>query len=131
MTIAATLRVRIASSDAHYGGGLVDGAHVMELFGDVATELCIRSDGDEGLFAGYSEVEFLAPVRAGDFLEIHGAIIRSGNTSREMRFEARRYIIPRPDIADSAAEVVDEPEIVARATGTCVIPLERVRRSGD
>lgn len=109
----------------------MDGAHVMELFGDVATELCIRSDGDEGLFAGYSEVEFLAPVRAGDFLEIHGAIIRSGNTSREMRFEARRYIIPRPDIADSAAEVVDEPEIVARATGTCVIPLERVRRSGD
>lgn len=125
MSVTASLRVRIASSDAHYGGGLVDGAHLMELFGDVATEICIRSDGDEGLFAGYSSVEFLAPVRAGDFLEIYGELVRSGDTSREMRFEARRYIAPRPDVSDSAADLLGQPEVVARASGTCVVRSSR------
>lgn len=120
--VTATLRVRMSQADAHYGGGLVAGARLMELFGDVATELCIRHDGDEGLFAGYSSVEFLAPVRAGDFLEVSGQIVRVGNTSREMTFEARRYIAPRPDISDSAAEVTEQAELVARATGTCVVP---------
>ncbi|HXN40315.1 MAG TPA: 3-aminobutyryl-CoA ammonia lyase, partial [Myxococcaceae bacterium] len=34
--------------DAHYGGNLVDGARLLGLFGDLATELLIRQDGDEG-----------------------------------------------------------------------------------
>lgn len=126
MTTTATLRVRIATSDAHYGGGLIDGAHIVGLFGDVATELCIRSDGDEGLFAGYSSVEFLQPVRAGDFLEITGEIISVGKRSREMRFEAIRYIEPLPEISPSAAMITPEPQVVARAVGTCVVP-ERER----
>lgn len=124
MSISATMKVRVATSDAHYGGGLVAGAYIMELFGDVATELCIRSDGDEGLFAGYSSVEFLLPVQAGDFLEVTGEIISSGKRSREMRFEATRYIEPRPEVAASAAEVLAQPQIVARAVGTCVVPAQ-------
>ncbi len=61
----ATLRMRLSAHDAHYGGGLVDGARVLGLFGDVGTELLIRLDGDEGLFRAYDSVEFLAPLHAG------------------------------------------------------------------
>ncbi len=125
--VQATHRLRLSQADAHYGGGLVAGARLLELFGDVATELCIRSDGDEGLFAGYSSVEFLAPVSAGDFVEIRGSIIRSGRTSREMSFEAVRYAVARPDVSDSAAYILGEPESVARATGTCVVKKDRQR----
>jgi 3-aminobutyryl-CoA ammonia-lyase len=119
--ISAHLRLRLSQADAHYGGNLVAGAKLLELFGDVATELCIRGDGDEGLFAGYSSVEFLAPARAGDFVEARGTITRVGNTSREMDFEVVRYAVARPDISDSAADLVDPPEALARATGTCVV----------
>ncbi len=126
-TVQATHRLRLSQADAHYGGGLVAGARLLELFGDLATELCIRSDGDEGLFAGYSDVRFLAPVRAGDFVEIRGHIVRKGRTSREMEFEVVRYAVARPEISDSAADVLDEPEPVARATGTCVVKQDRQR----
>jgi 3-aminobutyryl-CoA ammonia-lyase len=119
--ITAHLRLRLSQADAHYGGNLVAGAKLLELFGDVATELCIRSDGDEGLFAGYSSVDFLAPAHAGDFVEARGTITRVGKTSREMDFEVVRYAVARPDISASAAEVVDPPELLARATGTCVV----------
>jgi 3-aminobutyryl-CoA ammonia-lyase len=125
--ITASLRVRLSQADAHYGGGLVPGAKVMELFGDVATELCIRSDGDESLLAAYSNVEFLAPLHAGDFVEVRGKIIRTGTTSREIAFEAYRYATPRPEVNDSAADALDDPELVARATGTCVVPKDRQR----
>jgi 3-aminobutyryl-CoA ammonia-lyase len=119
----ATLRVRMSQADAHYGGNLVSGARILELFGDVATELCIRSDGDEGLFAGYSNIEFLAPVHAGDFVEASGEIVRKGNRSRDMQFEAYRYAgTPRGGESESAAGMLDVPEMVARATGTCVVP---------
>ena len=128
--INATLRLRLSQADAHYGGGLVAGARLLELFGDVATELCIRSDGDEGLFAGYSNVEFLAPVRAGDFVEVRGEIVRKGRTSREMTFEVVRYAGARPDVSDSAADIFGDPEPVARATGTCVVKQDRQRGSG-
>lgn len=123
----ARLRVRISQADAHYGGGLVAGAKVLELFGDVATELCIRTDGDEGLFAGYSSVEFLAPVTAGDFLEVIGEVTRMGETSREVSFSAVRYAKSSPEISDSAAEVLAAPEEVARAIGTCVVLKDRQR----
>lgn len=123
----AVIRLRMSSQDAHYGGNLVDGAHMLALFGDVATELLIRSDGDEGLFKAYDMVEFLAPVYAGDYIEATGEITQMGNTSRKMSFEARKVIVPRPDINDSACDVLDEPIVVCRATGTCVVPKDKQR----
>ena len=125
MSQRVTLRLRVGAEQAHYGGGLVDGAFVLKLFGDAATELLIRHDGDEGLFRAYSSVDFLAPVRGGDYLEIEAEITRVGKTSREMRFEARKVISPGDG---SSARVLDPPEVVARATGTCVVPLEKQRR---
>ena len=122
------LRLRLSAHDAHYGGGLVDGARVLGLFGDVATELLIRHDGDEGLFRAYESVEFLAPLHAGDFVEVEGEIIATGKSSRKMRFEARKYISPRPDVSASAADLLEPPVIVCRAVGTCVTPAEKQRR---
>ena len=124
-----TLRLRLSAHDAHYGGGLVDGARVLGLFGDVATELLIRKDGDEGLFRAYESVEFLAPLHAGDFVEVEGEIVSSGKTSRKMKFEARKYVSPRPDLGDSAADLLAEPVVVCRATGTCVTPRRIARCS--
>ena len=121
------LRMRMSSHDAHYGGDLVDGARMLALFGDVATELCIRHDGDEGLFRAYDSVEFLSPVYAGDFIEVEGEIVSVGNTSRKMRFEARKVIRPRAEVSDSAAEVLEQPVVVCRASGTCVVPKEKQR----
>ena len=127
MSTKAIIRLRMSSHDAHYGGNLVDGARMLGLFGDVATELCIRSDGDEGLFRAYDAVEFLAPVYAGDFIEAEGEILQLGNTSRKMRFEARKVIRPRTDVNDSAADLLSEPVVVCRATGTCVVPKDKQR----
>ena len=118
----------MSSHDAHYGGNLVDGARMLGLFGDVATELLIQHDGDEGLFKAYQEVEFLAPVYAGDYIEAVGEIVEVGNTSRKMKFEARKVIVPRPDINDSACDVLEEPIVVCRATGTCVVPEDKKRK---
>jgi 3-aminobutyryl-CoA ammonia-lyase len=127
----AQLRLRMSSHDAHYGGGLVDGARMLGLFGDVATELLIRHDGDEGLFRAYDSVEFLAPVHAGDYIEAEGEIIAVGRSSRKMRFEAPKVIAPRPDVNDSAADVLESPIVVCRATGTCVVVAERQRPSAS
>ncbi|NLX61939.1 MAG: 3-aminobutyryl-CoA ammonia lyase [Tissierellia bacterium] len=124
----AMIRVRMSAKDAHYGGNLVDGARMLQLFGDVATELLIRHDGDEGLFVAYDNVEFLAPVYAGDFIEAVGEITKVGNTSRKMVFEARKVITPRPDINDSACDVLEEPIVVCRAEGTCVVPKDKMRK---
>ncbi len=129
MSVKALLRLRMGSHDAHYGGNLVDGARMLALFGDVATELLIRHDGDEGLFRAYDSVEFLAPVHAGDYIEAEGEIVQVGNTSRKMRFEARKVIRPLPDVSDSAAEVLAEPQVVCRASGTCVVPKKKQRRT--
>jgi 3-aminobutyryl-CoA ammonia-lyase len=128
VTGGVLLRVRMSAHDAHYGGNLVDGARILALFGDVATELLIRSDGDEGLFAAYDLVEFLAPVHAGDFIEARGRITRFGATSRAMEFEATKVIAPRTDISASAADVLPAPVLVARARGTCVVA--RVNQRG-
>jgi len=125
--LKATIRVRMSLHDAHYGGNLIDGARILSLFGDVATELLIRYDGDEGLFRAYDSVEFLAPVYAGDFIEATGEIVEIGKTSRKMVFEAKKIIAARPDINDSAAEVLEEPIIVCKASGTCVVPKEKQR----
>jgi 3-aminobutyryl-CoA ammonia-lyase len=112
----------MSDADAHYGGKLVDGAHILALFGDVATELLIRTDGDEGLFAAYDKVEFLAPVHAGDYIEASGRIVRVGNRSRRMEFEAYKVIAARSDVSPSAAEFLKQPVLVCRASGTCVVP---------
>lgn len=124
----AVIRLRMSAHDAHYGGNLVDGARMLGLFGDVATELLIRNDGDEGLFCAYDMVEFLAPVYAGDYIEAEGYIEKEGNTSRKMKFEARKVIHSRTDINDSAAEVLETPIIVCRASGTCVVPKDKQRK---
>lgn len=120
------IRLRISSGHAHYGGGLVDGAFMLKLFGDVATELLIYTDGDEGLFVAYDNVEFLAPVFAGDYIEATGVITSYGNTSRTMRFEAKKVITPLPG-SDSAAEILTEPILVCRASGACMVPKEKQR----
>lgn len=109
-------------SHAHYGGDLVDGAYGLGMFGDVATELCIRTDGDEGLFAGYSSVEFLAPIQAGDVLEATATLTRIGTRSREVSFEARVLCRAAPSRSPSSADVLDPPIVVTRATGTVVVP---------
>jgi 3-keto-5-aminohexanoate cleavage enzyme len=124
------LRLRLASSDAHYAGDLVDGARMLALFGDAATELLIRLDGDEGLFRAYESVEFLAPVFAGDYVEVMAELLAVGNSSRRMRFEARKVVsnLRDPSLAPSAAELLEEPVIVARAVGTCVVPKQLQRK---
>ncbi|MEB3198524.1 MAG: hotdog domain-containing protein [Candidatus Sericytochromatia bacterium] len=122
--MTSLLRVRIGEHDAHYAGGLVAGGALMTFFGDVATELLIRLDGDEGLFVAYDMVEFKAPVHAGDYLEIRGDLLSTGNTSRKMQFTAHKVIqlCRREGLAPSAAELLPEPLLVARASGTCVTP---------
>ncbi len=119
----------MSSHDAHYGGNLVDGAKMLQLFGDVATELLIIHDGDEGLFKAYDNVEFMAPVYAGDYIEASGEIVSVGNSSRKMVFEARKVIVPRPDISESAADVLETPIVVCRASGTCVVPKACQRKN--
>lgn len=127
MSEKVVIRMRMSMHDAHYGGNLVDGAKMLNLFGDVATELLIRQDGDEGLFAAYDDVQFLASVYAGEFIEAVGEITKVGNSSRKMSFEARKVIVPRPDISDSACDVLEEPIVVCKATGTCVVPKDKQR----
>ena len=129
MAAKSMIRMRMSAHDAHYGGNLVDGARMSNLFGDVATELLIIQDGDEGLFCAYDNVEFLAPVYAGDYIEAVGEITHVGNTSRKMVFEARKVIAPRTDISDSAADVLAEPIVVCRASGTCVVPKKCQRNN--
>jgi 3-aminobutyryl-CoA ammonia-lyase len=119
--LSVTHRCYVPYSQAHYGGNLVDGAYVLGLFGDVATEICIRTDGDEGLLAYYDQVQFLAPVRAGDVLEVTGTVTRVGQRSRTLRFEARVICRARPDVSTSAAAVVDPPLVATRAGGTVVV----------
>lgn len=129
--VTSTIRLRMSAHDAHYGGNLVDGARMLNLFGDVATELLIKQDGDEGLFCAYDNVEFLAPVYAGDYIEAYGEITKVGNTSRKMIFEARKVITARTDISASAAEVLKEPVVVCRASGTCVTPKDSQRYNNN
>jgi 3-keto-5-aminohexanoate cleavage enzyme len=122
--LKVALRLRMSAHDAHYAGELVDGARMLALFGDLATELLIRLDGDEGLFRAYDGIEFLAPVFAGDYIEATAELVRVGSTSREMSFEARKVIanVRGSGGPASAADVLAEPVVVCRARGTCVTP---------
>jgi hypothetical protein len=129
--LEARIRLRMSAHDGHYAGGLVDGSRMLQLFGDVATELLIRMDGDEGLFRAYDMIEFLAPVYAGDYIEAWGKITQTGKTSRQMEFEAKKVIrLLPPDQggkAVSSAEVLAEPVLVCTARGTCVTPAHLKR----
>lgn len=127
-TYTSTIRMRMSASDAHYGGFLVNGAHMLSLFGDVATELAILCDGDEGLLVGYENIEFLAPIYAGDFIEATGRITRIGRTSRHIEFEAYKVIAVRRDLNDSAADILERPVLVGRAVGTTVVKAHRQRK---
>jgi 3-aminobutyryl-CoA ammonia-lyase len=120
--LTVTHRRYVPYSHAHYGGNLVDGAYMLGLFGDVATEACIRTDGDEGLFASYSDVQFRAPVIAGDVLEVTAVITRVGMRSRQVAFEARVICRAQPERGPSAAAVLAEPIVAVTATGTVVVP---------
>jgi 3-aminobutyryl-CoA ammonia-lyase len=115
-------RQYVSFAHAHYAGNLVDGAFSLARFGDVATEICIRTDGDEGLFASYSDVQFRAPIRAGDVLEVTGRVESVGRRSRRLSFSATVVCRGRPDLSASAAEVLAEPIVASTATGTVVIP---------
>jgi len=126
----AKLRLRMSSRDVHYAGKLVDGARILNLFGDLATELTIRYDGDEGLLRAYDQVEFLAPVHSGDFIEVTGKITKVGSTSRKMIFEAYKVIASIQDhVNESACDVLNPPILVAKASGTCVVSKEKQRKN--
>lgn len=120
--MSVTHRRYIPHSHAHYGGSLVDGAYVLALFGDVATELGIRTDGDEGLFASYSDVQFRSEVRGGDVIEVEATIVRVGRRSREVEFEARILARSTPEVSPSAAAVLEPPLVCTTARGTVVVP---------
>jgi len=124
-----TLRLRVSEKDVHYAGGLVNGAYVLGLFGDVGTELMIRFDGDEGLLAAYNSISLKSPVRAGDFLEVTGWITRVGNTSRTIALEARRYITVTGDPFESSADCLSAPELVAEAEMVSVVRKPQQRCS--
>ncbi|MFC4017365.1 hotdog domain-containing protein [Micromonospora sp. GCM10011542] len=120
--LTVTHRRYVPYAHAHYAGNLVDGAYALGLFGDVATEVCIRTDGDEGLFASYSDVQFKAPMKAGDVLEVTATVTRVGTRSRTIDFAARVVCRGRPERSESAAEVLDPPIVAVTATGTVVVP---------
>lgn len=122
------LKCRMSLQDTHYGGNLVDGAKILALFGDAATELLIMNDGDEGLFRAYEQVDFLAPVYAGDFIEVHAEIIAQGNTSRKMTFSCFKTIEARPDISLTSADVLETKVLVCSATGTCIVKKDLQRK---
>jgi|tagenome__1003787_1003787.scaffolds.fasta_scaffold20621116_2 3-aminobutyryl-CoA ammonia-lyase len=120
--LTVTHRRYVPYAHAHYGGSLVDGAYTLGLFGDVATEVAIRMDGDEGLLAGYSDIRFLGPVRAGDILEATAEVVRVGRRSRELRCSARVVARAEPERGASAARMLQTPETVVEAVATLVVP---------
>ncbi len=120
--MSVTHRRYVSYDHAHYAGNLVDGAYGLALFGDVATELCVRTDGDEGLFASYSDVQFRSAIAAGDCIEARATLVRVGRRSREMRFELWVTARARPERAVSAADLLDPPLLATSATGVIVVP---------
>ena len=121
--LTVTHRRYVPYSHAHYAGSLVDGAYSLGLFGDVATEVCIRTDGDEGLFASYSTVAFRAPVQAGDLIEVTGEVVRVGNRSRTIEFRAVVVGRGTPETGASTAAILEEPIVATTATGVVVVPV--------
>jgi 3-aminobutyryl-CoA ammonia-lyase len=121
--LTVTHRRYVPYSHAHYAGHLVDGAYSLGLFGDVATEVCIRTDGDEGLFASYSDVQFHSPVRAGDILEITAEVVAVGRRSRTLEFRAVVVGRGQGGGTASSAAVLEDPVVATTATGVVVVPV--------
>ncbi len=122
------IRIRMSTRDAYYGGDLVNGSRMLDLFGDVGTDLMIKHDGDEGLLKLYKEVEFFKPVFAGDFIEACGKIMKVGNTSRVVNFEAWKVAESLKDKNNpSHAQTLEPPVLVCKATAIVVVPLENQR----
>ncbi|SFQ15998.1 3-aminobutyryl-CoA ammonia-lyase [Oscillibacter sp. PC13] len=128
-----SIKARMSTGEAHYAGDLVNGSHILDFWGDVATELAIRLHGDEGLFYGYDNIRFLAPIYAGDFVEYVGWVEKVGNTSMVCKFEAYKHIqLSRtPNLAVSSADVIDTPELCAFGTGIVVVKKEEQRGAQD
>ena len=107
-------------SHADYAGNLVYSAYSLAALGDVATEMCILTDGDEGLFASCSDVQFKAPVRAGHVIEITARILRVGRRSPEVGSGPRRRsrrLLPR-----QVRAYLQDPPVVATTSGGVVVP---------
>lgn len=119
---SAWIRLRMNAVDGHYGGGLVDGSRMLQIFGDLATELAVRTEQNEGLLRAYELVEFLAPVFSGDFIEAKAHIVSVGKSSRRISFQAHKHITHEASADGSVPTVLAEPQLVARAMGTVVIP---------
>ena len=122
MTLGTTVVHRRYVANSHYAGNLVEGAYALGLFGDAATELCIRTDGDEGLFAGYSQVRFHEPIYAGDVVEVTASVTRVGTRSRDVEFSCAVVCRRQPEVSPSASRVLDPPLVAVVATGTVVVP---------
>lgn len=125
--VRATLRVRMGAGDAHYGGDVVDGARLLRIFGDLITEITIRTDGDEGLLSTYTDVRFLAVVRPGDYIEATARLTHATRLRRTVALEAHKVVAARPDLRPTAAEVLDEPVLVGTATAVAVVPVAAAR----
>jgi 3-aminobutyryl-CoA ammonia-lyase len=120
--IGTTIVHRRYVANSHYAGDLVEGAYALGLFGDAATELCIRTDGDEGLFAGYEEIRFIGPIYAGDVVEVVASVTRVGTRSRRVEFSCAVHCRRRPEVSASASRVLEPPLVAVVATGTVVVP---------
>ena len=143
-------KLMMSYAQGHYVNNLVNGSRILDFFGDVATELMVRCDGDLSLLLGYDEIRFTAPVHIGDFMEYHGWIEEKGNTSYKLKFCAYK-VITMPDdfklqsnfldgvigepklmgLKQSAALVCDPPILCGYATGTLVIPKDCQRGPQD
>lgn len=114
----AVIRLRLAPADARYARGLAAGSKAMEIFADLETELALREGGDEGLCVAYDMVEFLAPLRAGDFVEGRARVVARGRSSRRIAAEIHKLLEVDDD---GILEPSDGPVLAARASVTIVV----------
>lgn len=122
------LRLRIPPEEAHYGGDLVSGAKLMELFGDAMTLLAISNCSDEGLLKSWENVEFEEQVFPGDYIRIAAKKVSTSVLQEEYELFAYREVESRDsDTADCV--LLEPPQLVAQAQGTFVLPYKKVKDS--
>lgn len=124
--LVVTHRRYVSYAEAHYAGNLVDGAYGLGLFGDAATEMCVRTDGDEGLLASYADVQFRAPVHGGDLVEARAELVAVGTRSRTLELSLLVVGRAEPEGPDSAARMLEEPLVATTARGVVIVPARRV-----
>lgn len=123
---AFNIIVRMSSRDAHYGGGIVAGARILELFGDAATGLTAVADANEGLLQSWENVEFVQPVHPGDFIQVEAKVVKKTRMRRFIDVAAFR-LVRGLSSADALVEKVEPPERIASAKGVMVIPYSQAR----